>query len=162
MVRECAHDSQNFREAANTHLIFVLHLFQTIPRAKLMVVAAQLDAFCKRTNKSRKTATSGTSRFFWTRRGATITIAEEKAGKRGGLVRRDSGRFVYKKGAWHLYYLNATDRWLRYPLAAAEDSFSVVFAHWRADATGIFQSPKVRRSIEAEIERDAFARLLAP
>ncbi|MFZ5629148.1 MAG: hypothetical protein ACOY5B_08455 [Spirochaetota bacterium] len=135
-------------------------LRRTIPSDIYAIVGAQLDAFCKRTEWRSKSRQSDSGRFLWRRRGRAIILAEEQRDISGNLIRRDSGKFVYHKGEWHLYYLDAAGRWRRYELARPAQSFAVAFRHWREDVTGIFQSPRIRRSTESEIEREALAVLV--
>ena len=131
-----------------------------MPADILSIIGAQLDAFCRRTEWRAKSRQTDSGRFFWRRRGAAVILSEEQRTVSGDICRRDSGRFVYHAGEWHLYYLDATERWRRYELARPAASFAVVFGHWCEDATGIFQPPRIRRSTEIEIEREALAALV--
>lgn len=133
---------------------------RSIPGDILQIVGAQLDAFCKRTERRAKDKKNASGRFFWLRRGAAIILAEELRDSEGGLIRQDSGRFVHYNGEWHLYCVDVKGRWRRYELAPAARSFAVVFRHWQQDVTGIFRSPRMRKSTVAEIERDALAVLV--
>lgn len=137
-----------------------LFLQRSVPGDILQVVGAQLDAFCKRTARRAKDKKAASGRFFWLRRGAAIILAEELSDGNGGLIRQDSGRFLYYAGEWHLYCVDVKGRWRRYALAPAARSFAVVFRHWQQDVTGIFRSPRMRKSTVAEIERDALAVLV--
>lgn len=128
----------------------------SIPSNVLAVVRAQLDAYCLHATGKK----SAQGRFFWSRRGRIITLSEQYLDTAGRLLRRDSGRFEYTTGLWYLYCLDPSGRWRRYTLAQPTQSFAVVFRCWREDVTGIFQPPRIRRSIEADIEREALAVLV--
>lgn len=78
-------------------------------------------------------------RYSWIRKVRALIVFEEVTITNGGLTRRESARFDFDHGLWHLYRMDASRRWRRYILAPENESFDQVFRHWVADETGIFK-----------------------
>lgn len=103
---------------------------------------ARMDAFFSQLSvRKEKEGIQGNLQglYSWTRKGRALIVFEEVTIADGDLTRRESARFDFENGRWHLYCMDASRRWRRYILAPENENFDHVFRHWVADETGIFR-----------------------
>lgn len=122
--------------------MFLLPFISAIPLKAFVDAKTRLDTFFEHfATKQEKMleAQASQGRYSWTRKGRALIIYEEIPTIGDESTRRESAKFEFENGIWHLYCMDASRRWRRYILAKESDNFDIVFRHWIADETGIFR-----------------------
>lgn len=122
--------------------MFLLPFISAIPLKAFVDAKTRLNSFFEHfatKNEKRSEERAPQGRYSWTRKGRALIIYEEVLTTADELTRRESAKFEFENGIWHLYCMDASGRWRRYILAQENENFDLVFRHWVADETGVFR-----------------------